>query len=88
MFFLGPAVLASPMLLLPASILRNSAFSVAFALLNLVFLVLFFLPLVALSRWPCPRCRERFYSWRHGLGIFGRRCFHCGLLKYCVDAPS
>jgi hypothetical protein len=86
MFFFGPVVLAGPLLLLPGSILLSNGFSIAFGVLNLFFLVLFLVDLVALSRWLCPRCGERFYSWRHGLGIFARRCFHCGLLKYSVDS--
>ena len=39
-----------------------------------------------LSRWPCPRCGERFsqVGW-YNRGFLARKCVHCGLAKYAVD---
>ena len=31
--------------------------------------------------WPCPRCRDRFFTSTFVNNPFGRRCRHCGLLR-------
>jgi hypothetical protein len=80
---LGPqALVFASWLVLPTSVLLGNAYWIALGIFGLCQSVLFFATLVTLSKWQCPRCGERFYSWRHGLGIFARKCYSCGLPKY------
>src|SRR6202043_556911 len=35
------------------------------------------------SYWRCPRCGKPFsITWWYRLGVYARRCVHCGLPKY------
>ncbi len=37
---------------------------------------------IRLYYWPCPRCKEPFFSRVSFEGAFARRCSHCGLAKW------
>jgi hypothetical protein len=40
-----------------------------------------------LNAWRCPRCGKWFScKWWYGLGVFARKCVHCGLPKYANSA--
>jgi hypothetical protein len=55
--------------------------AVAFAL---TFVVYFFLALW-LANWNCPRCKQPFFRGAFLRSLFGGRCFHCDLPKWCVS---
>jgi hypothetical protein len=55
--------------------------AVAFAL---TFVVYFFLALW-LANWKCPRCKQPFFRGAFLRSLFGGRCFHCDLPKWCVS---
>lgn len=43
-----------------------------------------------LSEWPCPRCREPYFTtwWFNFNDPFIQRCVHCGLPKYSSSPNS
>lgn len=59
---------------------RNFTPSFVFAIL---WMLMFLIVGSRVSRWPCPRCGERFsqMGWVNR-GFFVRKCLHCGLPKY------
>jgi len=79
----GPqALVLVSWLALPTSAFLSHTYWIALGFFDFGWLVLFLAAVAGLSKWPCPQCGERFDSWRHGLGIFARRCHSCGLPKY------
>ena len=78
--------------------LRLVVFSIFFAAMveiQLLFLVpgfIFALTFVAyfflaawLANWKCPRCGQSFFRGAFFRSLFGGRCFHCNLPKWCVS---
>lgn len=51
----------------------------------LTFVAYFFIA-AWLANWKCPRCGQAFFraAFYRSL-LFGGRCFHCGLPKWCVS---
>jgi hypothetical protein len=50
----------------------------------LTFVAYFFLA-ACLANWKCPRCGGSFFRAAFLRSLFGGRCFHCGLPKWCVS---
>ena len=50
----------------------------------LTFVMYFFLA-AWLANWKCPRCGQAFFRAAFYRSLFGGRCFHCNLPKWCVS---
>jgi hypothetical protein len=50
----------------------------------LTFVAYFFLA-AWLANWKCPRCGQAFFRAAFLRSLFGGRCFHCHLPKWCVS---
>jgi hypothetical protein len=50
----------------------------------LTFVTYFFLA-AWLANWKCPRCGQAFFRAAFYRSLFGGRCFHCDLPKWCVS---
>jgi hypothetical protein len=50
----------------------------------LTFVAYFFLA-AWLANWKCPRCGRPFFRAAFLRSLFGGRCFHCDLPKWCVS---
>jgi len=61
------------------------AFFVPGLFFALTFIAYFFIA-AWLANWKCPRCGQAFFraAFYRSL-LFGGRCFHCGLPKWCVS---
>jgi ribosomal protein S27AE len=47
--------------------------------------VTYFFVAAWLANWKCPRCGQAFFRAAFFRSLFGGRCFHCGLPKWCVS---
>jgi hypothetical protein len=60
------------------------AFFVPGLLFALTFIAYFFIAAL-LANWKCPRCGQAFFRAAFFRSLFGGRCFHCDLPKWCVS---
>jgi len=62
-----------------AAIRRNFAPTVV---LELCWIVVFFVTAIRLQGFRCPRCGEKFFVSPRYHNVFARRCLNCGLPKF------
>ena len=72
------------LLFLGAMVELRCLFVVPAVLFALTFVLYFFLALW-LANWKCPRCGQSFFRGAFLRSLFGGRCFHCDLPKWCVS---
>jgi hypothetical protein len=73
------------MLIVAASIYYSAAIRRNFTptvVLELCWIVIFFVTAIRLQSFRCPRCGEKFFVSRRYHNVFARRCLNCGLPKF------